>query len=76
MAMPFEPEEIDDLDDSLLDTMDQEEMVDFRDQLQETLDQMMTWEPDPDRNEDSYYEWQDRVNVLQDLIDVIDMRTE
>jgi hypothetical protein len=56
--------------------MDQEEMVDFRDQLQETLDQMMTWEPDPDRNEDAYYEWQDRVNVLQDLIDVIDMRTE
>ena len=76
MGMPFEPEEIDDLDESLLETMDREELADFRDQLQETLDQMMTWEPDPDRNEDAYYEWQDRVNVLQDLIDVIDMRTE
>ena len=76
MAMPFEPEEIDELDASLLDTMAHEERVDLRAQPQETLDQMMTWEPDPDRNEDAYYEWQDRVNVLQDLIDVIDMRTE
>ena len=24
--------------------------------------------------EDAYYEWQDRVNVLQDLIDAIDSR--
>ena len=24
--------------------------------------------------EDSYYEWQNRVNVLQDLIDAIDSR--
>ena len=37
---------------------------------------MMTWEPDPDRNEDAYYMWQDRVNVLQDLIDVFDSRME
>ena len=28
------------------------------------------------RHEDAYYEWQDRINVLQDLIDVIDMRME
>ena len=42
MAMPFNPEEIDDLDESLLETMDREELTDFRDQLQETLDQMMT----------------------------------
>ena len=74
MGMPFEPEEIDDLDESLLETMDREELADFRDQLQETLDQMMTWEPDPDKEEDAYYEWQDRVNVLQDLIDAIDSR--
>ena len=33
MSMPFEPEEIDDLDESLLETMDREELVDFRDQL-------------------------------------------
>ena len=76
MGMPFEPEEIDDLDESLLETMDREELADFRDQLQETLDQMMTWEPDPDKEEDAYYEWQDRVNVLQDLIDAIDSRME
>jgi len=76
MGMPFEPEEIDDLDESLLETMDREELSDFRDQLQETLDQMMTWEPDPDREEDAYYEWQDRINVLQDLIDAIDSRME
>ena len=28
MSMPFEPEEIDDLDESLLETMDQEELAD------------------------------------------------
>ena len=50
MSIPFEPEEIDDLDESLLETMDQEELADFRDDLQETLDQMMTLEPNPDRN--------------------------
>ena len=74
MSMPFEPEGIDALDESLLETMDQEELSDFRDDLQETLDQMMTLEPDPDRNEEAYYEWQDRINVLQDLIDAIDSR--
>jgi len=76
MAMPFEPEEIDDLDESLLETMDREEMADFRDDLQDTLDQMMTEEPDPDEEEDAYYEWEDRINVLQDLIDAIDMQME
>ena len=76
MGMPFEPEEIDDLDESLLEDMDQEELADFRDQLQETLDQMMTWEPDPDKEEEAYYEWEDRVNVLQDLIDAIDSQKE
>lgn len=76
MAVPFEPEEIDDLDESLLETMDQEELVDFRDDLQDTLDQMMTLEPDPDEDEDAYYEWEDRINVLQDLIDAIDAQVE
>ena len=71
MAVPFEPEEIDDLDESLLETMDREELADFRDDLQDTLDQMMTLEPDPDEDEDAYYEWEDRINVLQDLIDAI-----
>ena len=74
MSTPFEPEEIDDLDESLLETMDQEELADFRDDLQETLDQMMTLEPDPDEDEDAYYEWQDRINVLNDMIDAIDSR--
>ena len=72
MSMPFNPEEIDDLDESLLETMDREELADFRDQLQETLDEMNTLEPDPDEEEDAYYEWEGRVNVLQDMIDAID----
>jgi len=76
MPMPFEPEEIDDLDESLLEMMDQEELADFRDNLQETLDQMMTWELDPDKEENAYYEWQNRINVLQDLIDAIDSQME
>ena len=76
MGMPFEPEEIDDLDESLLETMDREELADFRDDLQDTLDQMMTPEPDPDEDEDAYYEWEDRINVLQDLIDAIDAQVE
>ena len=74
--MPFEPEEIDDLDESLLEVMDQEELADFRDQLQDTLDQLMTKEPDPDEEEDAYYEWEDRVNVLRDMIDAIDSQME
>ena len=74
--MPFEPEEIDDLDESLLEVMDQEELADFRDQLQDTLDQLMTKEPDPDEEEDAYYEWEDRVNVLRDMIDAIDSKME
>ncbi len=73
---PFEPEEIDDLDESLLETMDREELAEFRDQLLETLDEMNTLEPDPDEEEDAYYEWEDRVNVLQDLIDAIDSQLE
>ena len=72
MAIPFEPEEIDDLDEALLEEMDQEELSDFRDQLQDTLDQMMTEEPDPDEEEEAYYEWEDRINVLHDMIDSID----
>ena len=74
--MPFDPEEIDDLDESLLETMDQEELADFRDDLQDTLDQMMTEEPDIDEDEDAYYEWEDRCNVLRDLLDAIDMQME
>ena len=72
MAMPFEPEEIDDLDETLLESMDTDELKDFRDQLMETLDQMMTLEPDPDDDEEEYYEWEDRINVLHDMIDAID----
>jgi len=74
MSMPFEPEEIDDLDEILLDEMDQEELADFKEQLLETLDQMMTLEPDPDMEEEEYYEWEDRVNILHDMIDAIDSR--
>ena len=72
MSMPFEPEEIDDLDESLLETMDREELAEFKRQLQDTLDGLMTLEPDPDDEEEEYYEWEDRVNVLNDMIDAID----
>jgi len=76
MAAPFTPEEIDDLDETLLDVMDAEEMAEFREQLEETLDDMYTLEPDPDEDEEAYYEWEDRMNVLHDLIEAIDDRTE
>ena len=74
MAIPFEPEEIDDLDESLLEEMDDEQLAEFRDKLTETLDELQTYEPDPDEEEEEYYEWEDRVNVLQDLIDAVDDR--
>lgn len=74
--MPFEPEEIDDLDETLLEEMDQEELADFRDQLQEPLDRMLSREPNPDKEQEAYYEWEDRVNVLQNLIDAIDSQKE
>jgi len=76
MAAPFTPEEIDDLDETLLDVMDAEEMAEFREQLEETLDDMYTLEPDPDEDEEAYYEWEDRMNVLHDLMEAIDDRTE
>ncbi len=74
--MPFEPEEIDDLDETLLEVMDREELEEFREKLRETLDQMMTLEPDPDEEEEDYYEWEDRVNVLHDMIDAADTLLE
>ena len=76
MPMPFNPEEIDDLDESLLETMDREELSDFREKLQETMDEMESFPPDPDKNENAYYKWQDWINVLNDLIDAIDSQME
>ena len=75
MAMPFDPIEVDDLDESMLDEMTPEEMAEFREKLLATLDEMETFEPDIDEEEDEYYEWEDRINVLHDLIDAIDDRT-
>ncbi len=74
MAAPFNPEEIDDLDETLLDAMDGEELAEFREQLEETLDEMYTFEPDIDEDEEAYYEWEDRVNVLHDMLEAIDDR--
>ncbi len=74
MAAPFNPEEIDDLDETLLDAMDSEELAEFREQLEETLDEMNTFEPDIDEDEEAFYEWEDRVNVLHDMLDAIDDR--
>lgn len=74
MSMPFEPEEIDDLDETLLDEMDTDELEEFRDRLLETLDGMQALEPDEEEEEEAFYEWEDRINVLQDMIDAIDER--
>lgn len=74
MAAPFNPEEIDDLDETLLDAMDSEDLAEFREQLEETLDEMNTFEPDIDEDEEAFYEWEDRVNVLHDMLDAIDDR--
>ena len=74
MAMPFDPIEVDDLDESMLEEMTPEEMAEFREKMLATLDEMETFEPDIDEEEDEYYEWEDRINVLHDLIDIIDDR--
>ena len=44
MAMPFDPIEIDDLDESLLADMTPEDMAEFREKLLATLDEMETFE--------------------------------
>lgn len=71
MSRILNPEEIDDLDESLLDVMDGEELADFRLDLEETLEEMRGMEPDEEEDEDAYYEWEDRIQVLEDLIDAI-----
>ena len=76
MAAPFNPEEIDDLDETLLEAMDDEELAEFREQLEEALDEMNTLEPDMDEDEEAFYEWEDRVNVLHDMLEAIDDRLE
>ena len=76
MEMPFDPIEIDDLDESLLEDMTPEAMAEFREKLLATLDEMETFEPDIDEEEEEYYEWEDRINILHDLIDAIDVQME
>ncbi len=76
MAEPFDPIEIDDLDESLLADMTPEDMAEFREKLLATLDEMETFEPDIDEEEEEYYEWEDRINILHDLIDAIDAHME
>lgn len=71
MAFPFDPVEIDDLDESLLEEMTPEQLAEFREKLMATLDEMETFEPDIDEEEEEYYEWEDRINILHDLIDII-----
>ena len=74
MAEPFDPIEVDDLDESLLAGMTPEAMAEFREKLLATLDEMETFEPDIDEDEEEYYEWEDRINILHDLIDAIDIQ--
>ena len=76
MAEPFDPIEIDDLDESLLAGLSPEAMTAFREKLLATLDEMETFEPDIDEEEEEYYEWEDRINILHDLIDAIDSQLE
>ena len=76
MAMPFDPLEIDDLDESLLAEMTPEALAEFREKLLATLDEMELFEPDMDEEEEDYYEWEDRINIVHYLIDAIDSRRE
>ncbi len=71
MAFPFDPVEIDDLDESLLEEMTPEQLAEFQEKLLATLDELETFEPDMDEEEEEYYEWEDRINILHDLIDII-----
>ena len=71
MSGILEPEEIDDLDESLLEVMDREEMEDFQTDLEDSLEYLRGLEPDENREEEAWYEWEDRVQVLEDLIDAI-----
>ena len=71
MGVWFEPEEIDDLDETLIEAMDDEELEEFRDKLEDTLDELQCQEPDEEEDEDAFYEWEDRINILNDLIDAI-----
>lgn len=71
MSRILDPEEIDDLDESLLEVMDREELEDFRLDLEETLEEMRGLEPDQEEDEEAWYEWEDRIQVLEDLIDAI-----
>ena len=71
MGVWFEPEEIDDLDETLIEAMDNEELEEFRDKLEDTLDELQGQEPDEEEDEDAFYGWEDRINILNDLIDAI-----
>ena len=71
MAFPFDPVEIDDLDESLLEEMTPEQLAEFQEKLLATLDELETFEPDMEEEEEEYYEWKDRINILHDLIDII-----
>lgn len=71
MSRILNPEEIDDLDETLLEVMDGEELADFRLDLEETLEEMRGMEPDEEEDEDAYYEWEDRISILNDMIDAI-----
>lgn len=37
---------------------------------------MEAFEPDIDEEEEEYYEWEDRINILHDMIDAIEMQLE
>ena len=71
MSVPLDPWEIDELDEDLLEEMDREALTGFRERLLATLDDLQVSEPDIDEDDEEYYEWEDRISVLQDMIDAI-----
>ena len=76
MAVPFDPDEIDSMDEGLLVGMRREEMEAFRERLLVTLDDLECAEPDIMEEEEEYYEWETRIHILEDLIDALDNQLE
>ena len=76
MAVPFDPDEIDNLDEGVLAGVSRKQMADLQEKLLATLDDLEADEPDINTEEDAYDEWDRRIRILQDLIDAIDIQLE
>ena len=76
MAVPFDPDEIDNLDEGVLAGVSRKQMADLQEKLLATLDDLEADEPDINTEEDAYDEWDRRIRILQNLIDAIDIQLE